>query len=119
MNILIIIASGLISLAIGIPVGMAYRKKVAESKIHGAENEAKRVLDAAKKALIHIQKILPGPPIYKASDTPAILPTPILEPSVIKKLWIGVIPWFLLSFWNKFLNILLKWNWTPPNLIVK
>ena len=41
MNIIIIIAAILISLAIGIPVGMAYRKKVAESKIQGAEKEAK------------------------------------------------------------------------------
>ena len=49
MNIVIIIAAVLISLAIGIPIGMVYRKKVAESKIQGAENEAKRVLDLAKK----------------------------------------------------------------------
>ena len=48
MNIVIIIAAVLISFAIGVPVGMVYRKKVAESKIQGAENEAKRLVDLAK-----------------------------------------------------------------------
>ena len=42
MNIGIIIAAVLISFAIGVPVGMAYRKKIAESKIGAAEKEAKR-----------------------------------------------------------------------------
>ena len=44
MEILPIIVSVVISFAIGFPVGMAYRKKIAESKIQGAENEAKRLL---------------------------------------------------------------------------
>ena len=48
MDILIIVAAVLISLAIGIPVGMTIRKKVAESKIQGAEQEAKRLIDLAK-----------------------------------------------------------------------
>lgn len=48
MDIVIIIATVLISLAIGFLVGMIYRKKVAESKIQGAENEAKRLIDLAK-----------------------------------------------------------------------
>lgn len=48
MDIVIIIAAVLISLAIGFLVGMIYRKKVAESKIQGAENEAKRLIDLAK-----------------------------------------------------------------------
>ena len=56
MNILIIIAAVLISLAIGIPIGMAYRKKVAESKIQGAENEAKRVIESAKKEAENLKK---------------------------------------------------------------
>ncbi len=56
MNILITIAAVLISLAIGIPIGMVYRKKVAESKIHGAENEAKRLLDVAKKEAENLKK---------------------------------------------------------------
>ena len=43
MTIVIVIVSVLISFAIGVPVGMAYRKKVAESKIQGAENEAKKI----------------------------------------------------------------------------
>ena len=49
MNIIIIIAAVLISLAIGILIGMVYRKKVAESKIQGEENEAKRLIDLDKK----------------------------------------------------------------------
>ena len=56
MNILITIAAVLISLAIGIPIGMVYRKKVAESKIHGAENESKRILDTAKKEAENLKK---------------------------------------------------------------
>ena len=38
MTIVIVIAAILISLAIGIAIGIIYRKKVAESKIQGAEN---------------------------------------------------------------------------------
>ena len=56
MNIVITIAAVLISLAIGIPIGMAYRKKIAESKIQGAENEAKRLLDSAKKEAENLKK---------------------------------------------------------------
>ena len=41
MNSLIIIATFLISLVIGIIVGMIMRKKIAESKIESAEKEAK------------------------------------------------------------------------------
>ena len=48
MNSLIIIATFLISLAIGIFVGMTIRKKIAESKIESAEQEAKRLIDLAK-----------------------------------------------------------------------
>ncbi len=46
--IIVIIVSVLISLAIGVVIGAIYRKKVAESKIQGAENEAKRVVELAK-----------------------------------------------------------------------
>ena len=56
MNIIITIATILISLAIGIPIGIAYRKKVAESKIQGAENEAKRVIESAKKEAENLKK---------------------------------------------------------------
>ena len=56
MNIIIIIAAVLISLAIGILIGMVYRKKVAESKIQGAENEAKRVIESAKKEAENLKK---------------------------------------------------------------
>ena len=64
MNILIIIAAVLISFAIGVPVGMAYRKKVAESKIQGAENEAKRVLDLARIEAENLKK----EEIFKAKE---------------------------------------------------
>ena len=56
MTIIIVIAAVLISLAIGIPIGMAYRKKVAESKIQGAENEAKRLVDLAKIEAENLKK---------------------------------------------------------------
>lgn len=64
MNILIIIAAILISLAIGVPLGMAYRKKIAESKIQGAENEAKRLVDLAKKEAENLKK----EEIFKAKE---------------------------------------------------
>ncbi len=64
MNILIIIAAVLISFAIGVPVGMAYRKKVAESKIQGAENEAKRLVDLAKIEAENLKK----EEIFKAKE---------------------------------------------------
>ena len=47
VNIITIVAI-LISLAIGIVLGMIIRKKIAESKIEGAEQEAKRLVDLAK-----------------------------------------------------------------------
>ncbi len=56
MTIVIVIAAVLISLAIGILIGMAYRKKIAESKIQGAENEAKRLIDSAKKEAENLKK---------------------------------------------------------------
>ena len=56
MNIIITIAAILISLAIGAIIGIAYRKKVAESKIQGAENEAKRVIESAKKEAENLKK---------------------------------------------------------------
>ena len=48
MNIGIVIAAVLISLAIGILVGIVYRKKVAESKIKSAEEESKKIVNMAK-----------------------------------------------------------------------
>ena len=47
MNIAVIVAAVLISLAIGVVAGMAYRKKVAESKLGNAEEEAKRIVNMA------------------------------------------------------------------------
>ncbi len=64
MNIVIIIAAVLISLAIGTLVGIAYRKKVAESKIQGAENEAKRLIDLAKIEAENLKK----EEIFKAKE---------------------------------------------------
>ena len=64
MNIVITIAAVLISLAIGILVGMAYRKKIAESKIQGAENEAKRLVDLAKIEAENLKK----EEIFKAKE---------------------------------------------------
>ncbi len=48
MENLIIVAAILISLAIGLVTGIILRKKIAESKIQGAEEEAKRLVDLAK-----------------------------------------------------------------------
>ena len=64
MNILIIIAAVLISLAIGVLVGIVYRKKVAESKIQGAESEAKRLIDLAKIEAENLKK----EEIFKAKE---------------------------------------------------
>ena len=55
-NILIIIATLLISGVIFIPIGVIIRKKIAESKIEGAENEAKRLLELASKEAENIKK---------------------------------------------------------------
>jgi len=49
MDTLIIVATILISGVIFIPIGILIRKKIAESKIGGAENEAKRILEIASK----------------------------------------------------------------------
>ena len=56
MNSLIIIATFLISIAIGIFVGMTLRKKIAESKIDSAEKEAKRLVDLAKVEAENMRK---------------------------------------------------------------
>jgi len=49
MNIIIIIATILISGAIFIPIGIIIRKKIAESKIQSAESEAKKIIEIANK----------------------------------------------------------------------
>ena len=56
MNSLIIIATFLISLVIGIVIGMIMRKKVAESKIESAEKESKRLIDLAKVEAENLKK---------------------------------------------------------------
>ena len=47
-EVLIVIITLLISAAIFIPLGIAIRKRIAESKIKSAENEAKRLLENVK-----------------------------------------------------------------------
>lgn len=64
MNIVIIIVTILISLAIGVLIGIVYRKKVAESKIQGAESEAKRLVDLAKIEAENLKK----EEIFKAKE---------------------------------------------------
>ena len=49
MQFVIIIATILISAVIFIPIGVTIRKKIAESKIEGAETEAKKILELANK----------------------------------------------------------------------
>ncbi len=56
MNLGIIIAAVLISLAIGVIIGIAYRKKVAESKIRSAEDEAKKIVNMAKTEAENLKK---------------------------------------------------------------
>ena len=56
MDILIIVAAVLISLAIGAIIGMAMRKKIAESKIESAEQESKRIVELAKIEAENLKK---------------------------------------------------------------
>ncbi len=63
-NILIIVAAILISLVIGTLVGFIVRKKIAESKINGAEQEAKRLVDLAKIEAENLKK----EEIFKAKE---------------------------------------------------
>ena len=55
-TIIIIIATVLISGIICVPIGIIIRKKIAESKISGAENEAKRLIELAGKEAENIKK---------------------------------------------------------------
>jgi len=64
MEILIVIATVLISGAVFIPTGIVIRKKSAESKISSAENEAKRLLENAKRDAENIKK----EEIFKAKE---------------------------------------------------
>ena len=63
-NNIIIIAAVLISLAIGILVGAVIRKKIAESKINGAEEEAKKLVELAKIEADNLKK----EEIFKAKE---------------------------------------------------
>ena len=61
---IIIIAAVLISLVIGILVGIVIRKKIAESKINGAEEEAKKLVELAKIEADNLKK----EEIFKAKE---------------------------------------------------
>ena len=56
MEIIAIIATLIISAIVFIPLGVLIRKRIAESKVEGAEGEAKRILDLAKKEAETIKK---------------------------------------------------------------
>ena len=56
MTGLIIVVTFLISMAVGIPTGMVVRKKTAESKIKGAQNEAEAIVENAKKEAENLRK---------------------------------------------------------------
>ena len=56
METIIIVAAVLISLVIGILVGVVIRKKIAESKINGAEEEAKKLVELAKIEADNLKK---------------------------------------------------------------
>ena len=64
MDTLIIVAAVLISLAIGLLIGMFIRKKIAESKIESAEQEAKRLVELAKIEAENLRK----EEIFKAKE---------------------------------------------------
>ena len=64
METIIIIAAVLISLVIGILVGAVIRKKIAESKINGAEEEAKKLVELAKIEADNLKK----EEIFKAKE---------------------------------------------------
>ena len=64
METIIIVAAVLISLVIGILVGVIIRKKIAESKINGAEEEAKKLVELAKIEADNLKK----EEIFKAKE---------------------------------------------------
>ena len=64
METIIIVAAVLISLVIGILVGAVIRKKIAESKINGAEEEAKKLVELAKIEADNLKK----EEIFKAKE---------------------------------------------------
>jgi ribonuclease Y len=55
-TIIAIIATFLISAIIFIPIGVLIRKKIAETKIQGAEGEAKKIIESAKKEAESLKK---------------------------------------------------------------
>ena len=64
METIIIVSAVLISLVIGILVGVVIRKKIAESKINGAEEEAKKLVELAKIEADNLKK----EEIFKAKE---------------------------------------------------
>ena len=56
MEALIIVITFILTAAAAVPTGMVLRKKTAESKIAGAENEAERIKEAAEKEAETLKK---------------------------------------------------------------
>ena len=50
-----------------------------------------------RKATTHIQNSAPGPPVYTATATPAMLPVPTREARLVVSAWMGVMPWLSFS----------------------
>ncbi len=53
-----------------------------------------------KKAMTHIQKIAPGPPVRIAPDAPTILPVPTWAAMAVASAWKEVIPLFCAPPWS-------------------
>ena len=63
-NVMIYIVISLVSAVVGVLLGFVIRKKIAESKMKSAENEAKRILELANKEAENKKK----EEIYKAQE---------------------------------------------------
>ena len=79
MEIIAIIATLIISAIVFIPLGVLIRKRIAESKVEGAEGEAKRILDLAKKEAEKISVGVAGKQKQKAKDKGIVLTTAMLR----------------------------------------
>ena len=47
-----------------------------------------------KKAMIHIQKMAPGPPVRMAPEAPTMLPVPTCAAMAVARAWKEVMPLF-------------------------
>ena len=46
-----------------------------------------------KKAMIHIQKMAPGPPVRMAPEAPTMLPVPTWAAMAVARAWKELMPW--------------------------